>query len=101
MLALGPVNDAGLASPITFATNFLNSTTPQFCDFTVPLLSAYDAGATSGAFEWVLPNNFAVADVANVAVYVSMDNNGSGVLTGGNASNNGAVSVYYAVEATA
>jgi hypothetical protein len=101
-VAQGPVNDSSMAAgALTIATNFLNSTTPQFYDFTVPALFPYGKGAQSGLVGWNTSGNFAITDSANVAVFLSMDNNGSGVLTGGNASNSGAVTIYYAVEATA
>jgi hypothetical protein len=99
-LAMGPVNDATLATPLTQATQFFANAGRHFFDCVVPGVVALDGGASSGATAWTQGQTYALVDVVNTIVYLSMDNNGSGVLTGGNASNSGRVWVYYTVEAT-
>jgi ABC-type uncharacterized transport system substrate-binding protein len=67
-------------------------------DMVVPAIDAITA-ATAGEANWTQP--IITSDTTSVnagALTVSIDNNGSGALTGGNAANTMTVVVYYALE---
>jgi len=49
--------------------------------------------------DWVSANTIGSTLYDNKALAIAMDNNGSGVLTGGNAANSGKVTIYYTIEA--
>jgi hypothetical protein len=97
------VNDSSLATPLAQATAMLAGAVNAMIDIVVPgTVTSYDAGATSGGGEWVLQGTAGIptrAQVEAVALQIAADNNGSGVFTGGNASNSAVVTLYIAYEA--
>lgn len=96
-LAYGPVNDSA-APALTLITDLLGTASRKVFNHPVASLAAPGAGA--GILQYVqnpVVNDYAT--VQGVAAALSMDNNGSGVLTGGNAANTMRVTVYYSVEA--
>jgi hypothetical protein len=99
--AMAPyLNDASLATPFTRATIGLGGTTKTYVNYIVPNMNGLNAGASSGATEWVAqPDLPLVALCENQALFLSTDNNGSGVFTGGNVANSYHVTVYICYEA--
>lgn len=103
------VNDTTPTPNVTQLTTLLNTHTfKQVVPLVVPY-SISDADASATPQNWVLSaglNSGTVADVGigtasvdGLAVELSIDNVGSGNLTGGNAANTGKVTLYYTVEA--
>lgn len=103
------VNDTTPTPNVTQLTTLLNTHTyKQVVPFVVPY-SISDADASANPQNWVLSaglDSGTVADVGvgtasvdGLAVELSIDNGGSGNLTGGNAANSGKVTLYYTVEA--
>lgn len=89
------VNDTG----ITALTQFLHVSH----DMTVPMGVPFQQTTAVG---WVFSNDstqagFLTSDLSGAALYLAMDNNGSGVLTGGNAANTLTVTTYYVLESVA
>jgi hypothetical protein len=69
-------------------------------DLPVPFITAVSDGS-SGYESYVQPvTNTNTSSVDNALVRLAVDNNGSGVFTGGNAANSLKATVYYAIEAT-
>jgi hypothetical protein len=65
----------------------------------VNLATILGSGAASGSTEWNYPTaSPGIPDVDNQVIRISMDNNGSGNLTGGNAANTLRVTLYYVAE---
>jgi hypothetical protein len=100
-LAQAVANDDALTTPLTRLSSLLGGTNESYVDMLVPFVNAVEAEGASGSEQWVAPvisND--LTDTENDLVRVSIDNNGSGDLTGGHGSNTLRVIVYYAVEAT-
>ncbi len=97
------VNDSGVASPLSQVTKLLaTDTTPRIVDFLLPASVAAQA-TTTPAQLYVVPGALtypgdAASNWNNAVVQLRMDNNSSGNLTGGHASNAHAVLLYYVVE---
>lgn len=94
-LAYGPVNDSTTTPALAVVSALLGTTTPVVLDVNTPSLAAF--GASQGYVQNVNVNSHSTVSAA--AVSVAMDNNGSGVLGGGNAANTLKVTVSYQVEA--
>lgn len=99
-LATGPVDDAtSVSNPIQYMTFTFGAASQTIYDLTGPDLSSFSGGARSGTSEWVVGSiHGGFSALANQPVYISVDNNGSGNFTGGNAANSLRVTVYYATE---
>lgn len=103
----GPVlvNDTEWSVALTGMTDVFGNAATYVLDVPTPgLLYPVDAGAQSGnSSGQLLLNPFNIpptADVDAKAALLSINNNGSGNLTGGNAANSLKVTLYYAYEAT-
>jgi hypothetical protein len=97
-LACVLANDNTLTVPLARLSDFLGAN--NVCaDLPVPYVDAIDNGNAAGSGEWVQPDSStALTDAGNALIQLAMDNNGSGVLTGGNAANTLIVRVYYVIE---
>lgn len=92
IMVYGPVNDTSVS--LSTVTSLLAAAAQKVYD--VPVPSTAGVG-TSPAYVVNL-NPSLRSTLAATAVQLAMDNNGSGVLTGGNAANSLRVIVYYRVE---
>jgi len=94
-LSRGLINDSTTSPALTQVSSFLGSTANLLID-----LGSYTGIQSTTPKGWVIPWG---ADTVSgnydaQAIQIAMDNNGSGVLTGGNAANTGTVTIYYALE---
>jgi hypothetical protein len=97
-LAVGPVNDSTVGGPLGALTYFMGNTFNSVVEC-AQTGAIFDAGATSGVQLWFIASAPQGRTMfTNKAVYLSMDNNGSGALTGGNGANSMTVILYYALE---
>lgn len=101
--ALVIANDSTMATPMAAATQLLNTAGDYVVELSHPYISPLSAGAASGVAQWSknflnTTNQSPGLQGDNKALEIAMDNNGSGVLTGGNASNTLTVTIYYTVE---
>jgi hypothetical protein len=92
------VDDHSFSPALEELTNFLGTAADQVWDGDNSSIGV-DSGGAAGALEYVIGRRIPVANVENKAIQISLDNNGSGALTGGNAANTLDVDVYYAVVA--
>lgn len=85
--AQGPVNDnTTLPSAVTNLTDWLGATPFDKVQDLIPLIDTKPD--TSGADLWALPSLTSdLAGVDGLPIVLSMDNNGSGILTGGDPAN--------------
>jgi hypothetical protein len=100
-LATGPCNISTLASPLVALSTFLNGSSYVY-DCSTPFSSVISAGAKSGDTGGRLSTAspaITLASIENKAIFLSLDNNSAGVLTGGNGSNTLTATVYVAYEA--
>lgn len=97
-LTVGVINDSTTTPHLTMVTDLLAATGTWVMDLPTPL-ALVPVTTTKG---WVIPQ-IAVGSTAfdGVAATLMFDNNGSGNLTGGNASNSLTVTFYYALESLA
>lgn len=97
VLFQGPINKSSFTVPLTRLTTFFGNT-----NLIIPLnpfSEPIQAGTTSGTVGYTQADvTGAVTDSAGLQMQISMDNNGSGNLTGGNAANTLLVTVYFALE---
>jgi hypothetical protein len=104
-------DDASQDPALSQVSHFIGAVFPQdlVVDLQVPTLQGFTSASgsplvVSAKKEWVVSNDAAFpggtrASWDNTAIAIAMDNNGSGNLGGGNASNTIRVTVYYAIEA--
>lgn len=95
------LNDNTTTPAVSQFASFLGTTTDKLAWLSVPNVYAIDG---AGAVEWTVNGSNTdpgptMSVVENKALVLSMDNNGSGNLTGGNAANSLKVTIYYVVEA--
>lgn len=95
------INDSTMTFALTQGTDvFHGGVGNRLTDLIAPGFSGLDAGASSGAGEWVVNNGLVgTVDYDGTAIQISIDNNGSGVLTGGNSANTLLVNLLYTIEA--
>jgi hypothetical protein len=96
-IAVAAVNDSSIATAPAELETFLGTPNHQAIIDLPSYLTAWSDAAVSG---YVLPGQ-GFPDFANVtakALVVSMDNNGAGVLGGGNVANSLRITVYYVIE---
>jgi len=91
------LNDNAASPALTQVTYFLNTSHAYISDLTVPymLADSIERWVYSGEVD---ASGQPIANEDNVALKISVDNNGSGNFTGGNAANTLKVVVYYAIE---
>ena len=85
-----PIFNDVTATPDVTGVNFLLAGGLVEADLLIPYVVAFPSYANVTAI--------ATTGSAGLALQIGMDNNGSGVLTGGNAANTMTVTVYYAIE---
>jgi hypothetical protein len=98
-LALGPVNDSTLATPLARLTAFLGAANKAVF---VPMYSEAIQSATAGTSGYKQPSVTAsLTDYDAQVGRLAINNSASGVLTGGNAANHLTVVIYHFIEPTA
>lgn len=93
----GPVNDSTTTPTLTLVSDIFGSASNRLFDQGVPPQQATPSAGANGYVQTIAFFNKNQQD--NNPLQIAMDNNSSGVLTGGNAANTLTVKVYYVVEA--
>jgi len=93
---LTPAANDATVNGASRASDFLGSAAHHVLDLS-PSVDSPNTGASS-AIAYVMPEIMDVSALDAQAITLTMDNNGSGVLTGGNAANSLKVILYYSVE---
>ncbi len=91
-------NDNTLTTPLTRLTGFLTTTNKRAVQLQpyAEAIEYFNAAGDWGYFQAAQPFN--ISDIEDAAWRIKIDNNGSGILSGGNASNTGKVVLYYTKE---
>jgi len=87
------INDTSTTPDMVNATTFFGNAATRECDLPVP-----DLEIASGAYVVDFMVNGTAAELVNVPLVITLDNNGSGNLTGGNVANSMKVSLYYVAQ---
>lgn len=93
-LVYGPVNDSSTSPALAQMTALLGAA--AHIVVAVPVPGVAGVGSSPSYVQNIAPSGSGT--LSGVALMLAMDNNGSGVLTGGDAANTLKVTVYYAVE---
>lgn len=94
------INDDTMTFAATSLSDRFGGTASYIADLPVPPMSGLSGGASSGVSEWALSEGTTAVNVDNQPAQLQMDNNGSGDLTAGHASNSLIVFLTYMIEAT-
>jgi hypothetical protein len=98
-VSAGMVNDSSYTTDLTHVSGYLGAAAEWCIDWATPTVQTITE-ATDGTGEWFLVNpvGASLADSTNKAITLVMDNNGSGALTGGHASNSWRFICSYTIE---
>jgi hypothetical protein len=97
-VSYGPVDDSTTTPTLTNVTALLTTVADLVQEIGQPNLAAVGASATTQGYVQQV-SQAGTGQLGNKPLMMNIDNNGSGNLTGGNASNTLKVKIYYVVEA--
>jgi hypothetical protein len=97
-VSYGPVDDSTTTPALTNVTALLTTVADLVQEIGQPNLAAVGASATTQGYVQQV-SQAGTGQLGNKPLMMNIDNNGSGNLTGGNASNTLKVKIYYVIEA--